>query len=70
LILKIEYLAAKQGKVVIKVNPKYKASKMQKFAGISTNPTEMVKNSSVLNVGITNTQTLAQQKPSKSELWK
>jgi putative transposase len=31
LILKIEYLAAKQGKVVIKVNPKYKASKMQKL---------------------------------------
>jgi hypothetical protein len=27
----------------------------------------MVKNSSVLNVGITNTQTLAQQKPSEIE---
>ena len=31
LILKIEYLAAKQRKVVIKVSPKYKASRMQKL---------------------------------------
>jgi putative transposase len=29
-ILKIEYLAAKQGKVVIKVNPKYSSTLMQK----------------------------------------
>jgi putative transposase len=31
LILKIEYLAAKQGKVVIKVNPKYSSTLMQKL---------------------------------------
>jgi len=30
-ILKIEYLAAKQGKVVIKVNPKYSSTLMQKL---------------------------------------
>jgi hypothetical protein len=35
-----------------------------------TNQIEMVKNSSVLNVDITNTLILARQKPSEIELWK
>jgi hypothetical protein len=108
LILNIEYLAAKQGKVVIKVSPKYSSQECRNCGyidksyqfrcyrndgewGVGSRESgnvelltlalsfpcnrkryqiEMVKNSSVLNVDITNTLILARQKPSEIEMRK
>jgi hypothetical protein len=70
LILKIEYLAAQQGKVVIKISPKYSSVKNAEIVDTLTNQIEMVKNSSVWNVDLTNTLILARQKPSEIEMRK
>jgi hypothetical protein len=70
LILKIEYLTAKQRNVAIKVDPKYSITLMPKWGSLSIAQTEMVKNSSVLNAGIANALISVLQKPLEIELCK